>query len=124
MAFAFKKDRKSIVVKFNRLLTTNLKVTVIGQTAIELESSRLSRSFMGEQFVFSFLKQEEAKEFLDEVNTGCSQVWNATAKARPKGNSRPGNYNNSFNKRYNGNNGGTSSSSMMRGHSRPGSRFY
>jgi hypothetical protein len=62
-------------MRFNRLLTPHLRVSIPGSTAVELSPSKGSPRG-GEVFVFNFSSESEAGRFLDILNTLKSKLWN------------------------------------------------
>ncbi|CAG7785329.1 unnamed protein product [Allacma fusca] len=81
---AFVKEQNRIVVKFNRLLTVHLRVSMQNPLTIDIEPSKSPNRRNDEQFIFNFENQRVCAEFLCVLNVCKKEVWTRRGLPRPR----------------------------------------
>jgi hypothetical protein len=72
----FKEDITRTVVKFNRLLTHSLLVSIVNSTAIEIEAAKSLYGPPAEMCVINFLSTEDASRFFKILQESQATAWN------------------------------------------------
>lgn len=72
---AFVKEQNRVLVKFNRLLTVHVKVSMQNPLTIDIEPSKSPNRRNDEQFIFNFENQRVCAEFLRVLNICKKEVW-------------------------------------------------
>lgn len=72
----FKEDISRTVVKFNRLLTHSLLVSVVSPTAIEIEAAKSLYGPPSEMCVINFVNTEDSSRFYKTLQEGQTTAWN------------------------------------------------